>query len=532
MILSVFLSIALTLFATAVMSFMSMAVPIGPWVDVTLVLIATLCMRSLFPMISDYIRTRTIGLSVLSGGIAGAVATACGFSFPTLFFLNKDLFNAWMSNIPFFIGIFAAIVIAAGGFGLMIAHFYEKHMIVEEQMPFPIGQLVYKTMVAQNQMRKALELCGGAAIAFFMGIAQMTRLLPAQLSFIPRISYGLLQIPAITLKLDWAAMLLAIGFVTGHVIALPLLVGIISKIFFITPIHHTFFSLMRNEDFLLAFCSGMVLQGAFLSLFDMPRFIMQGAKRIRQGFTCQSDMLFAGSDKEKYMMLGLSAAVLMLMLSYFKFSFLAQLYVVVFTFICTYQLLILGGKLGLAPVGRYATFVMVPGLIFFGFDGVQATIVAVCVELSGMAAVDALFSYKMGQLAGIKDSLIARFQWLGLIVCALSIGIIFWILISYFGLGSSELFAQRAQARALLINAYSFNYVVMIVGFIYGFVLKYIKINPALVLGGLLMPYDFSMMLVMGGLLTYITSQPEEWHPFWSGMFAASSLWMLIKAVA
>ena len=111
-------------------------------------------------------------------------------------------------------------------------------------------------------------------------------------------------------------------------------------------------------------------------------------------------------------------------------------------------------------------------------------------------------------------------------------GIIFWLLISYFGLGAaSPLIAQRCQARALLINASHFNYIVMLIGIACGFGLKYIKINSTLVLGGLLLPIDFSLLLILGGLATYLVKDREEYVPFWSGVFAASALFMLLKTL-
>ena len=218
-------------------------------------------------------------------------------------------------------------------------------------------------------------------------------------------------------------------------------------------------------------------------------------------------------------------------LTYFGFSFIEQLYLIIFTFVCTYQITLIAGKIGMAQLGRFATFVMVPALFLFGVDAVKATIIATFVEISGGVATDVLFGKKMGHLAAIPKTQLKRFQLLGLVVSSLSVGIIFWMLINHFGLGSEQLFAQRAQARALLINVRSFNHYVLIIGAIFGFFLKKMKINPMLVLGGLLMPLNYSLGLIAGGLLTMFVEKREEWEPFWSGMFAANSVLELLKTV-
>jgi len=172
---------------------------------------------------------------------------------------------------------------------------------------------------------------------------------------------------------------------------------------------------------------------------------------------------------------------------------------------------------------------MVPGLLLFGFNALQITLLATFVEIAGIVAVNMMFGQKVAQLAAIDSKKMWTYQWLGLVVSAVSTGIIFWLLITHFGLGSSELIAMRAQSRAVLVQAFTFNYWVMILGFIFSYSLKYIGINPTLVFGGLLMGLDTSLMLIAGGLSTYAVKHKEDHYPFWSGVYATTSLWIFIK---
>jgi hypothetical protein len=106
-----------------------------------------------------------------------------------------------------------------------------------------------------------------------------------------------------------------------------------------------------------------------------------------------------------------------------------------------------------------------------------------------------------------------------------------WFLIGQFGLGSAQLVAQRAQARALLVNGLSFNGWLIGAGVLFGCVLYGFGINTALVFTGLLFPYDFSFMLIAGGLMSYLVHDKEYFEPFASGVFAANSLWMVVRAL-
>lgn len=137
----------------------------------------------------------------------------------------------------------------------------------------------------------------------------------------------------------------------------------------------------------------------------------------------------------------------------------------------------------------------------------------------------------MGQLSNVPDALVHRFQMIGIVVSSLAIGIVVWLLVHQFGLGSPELFAQRAQARALLLDCTSFNYYVLAIGMIFGLVLHQFHINELLVLGGLLMPIDYSLALIVGGFISYYLIDQKEGEPFWSGVFAANSIWMLVQAL-
>ena len=64
-------------------------------------------------------------------------------------------------------------------------------------------------------------------------------------------------------------------------------------------------------------------------------------------------------------------AASMACLTYFKFSLLAQLFILSATAVMTYQLCWMGGKLGVASAGRFITFVMLPALLLFKMNEIE-----------------------------------------------------------------------------------------------------------------------------------------------------------------
>jgi hypothetical protein len=514
------------------MSYIALATSTGPWIEPTLVLLGILIFRFLLSQTKMMSINHAIGYSTVSGAIGGIVAVACAWTFPMVYFLDPALFNSWMHSPFYFASLLSVSVLAAGGLGFVVANNLEHYLLDDMNIEFPIGALVHKMIFAQDQARKTFELVAGALITTVLTlINNCSSFIFNKINIIPVLSYGLFRIPSICIRFDLFPIFLSIGFVTGHVIALPLLFGLVSKIFLIEPIQQFFFPSIMSQDFLNNFVSGIVIQGAILSLSEVPRIVVATFKHAKQNHLIKSinNVAFL---KNSYTITNIIIGFLFLFtyLYHFNFSIVAQLYLIIFTLFCIYQVLLIAGKTGLAPFPRFATFVLIPGMIIFNFDIVQIMVVSAFVEISCGVAVDILFGRKMAKLSGMDRYKTMLFQLLGLVICALVIGIIFYFLIHRFGLGSPELFAQRAQARALLVQSKQFSYIITLLGAIFGFSLRFIKVNYLLVIGSLLMQAELSFSLILGGLLTYLTKNKEEYYPFWSGVFAASSLLMLIHA--
>jgi len=528
----IIVSVLLSLFSTAVMCYISMATPIGPWIAPTLVL----CGLLLFKLFAYRVNSAALALVTSAGSIGGIAATAIGFSYPALYFLDPTLFNAWMMKPIFFVSVVSLLTFIGGGLGIWIADWCEDKLLIKEELAFPIGQLVYKTIVAMsNHMRKAYELMVGFAstIVFCLlqdGVMRIPSVIPKSLTMINAMKVGFINIP--TINLDLFPLVWAIGFVTGHVIALPLAVGAASRILFLDPLHKTsWFCHLTSMEFILAFCSGMILMGAMSSFIGLPKQLWRGIQKMRSNFAAGTTLKGNGISKNMLLEFGFFLILFVLFFSYFEFSLLAQCYMLLFTIICAYQIAVIAGRIGMALMGRYATFVMVPGMLLFGFNAVQLVLISTLVEMCGGVATDVLFGRKLALLAGIDRAVMKRYQYFGLIVSSLSIGFIFWLLVSHFQLGSDQLFAQKAQGRQLLVAVRQFDPYVLLIGMLFGFLLQKIRINPALVFGGLLMPINLVVGLVLGGLCTLCVSDKEAWYPLWSGVYAANSIWMLLQAM-
>lgn len=539
-VLTIGVALLFSVFATIIMSYISLATGIGPWIETTLALAGMLLFAVLPRRVTVQQKETSLGLVTAAGGIAGILATACGFSFATYYFLDPAGFTDLLAEPWRFATSLGLLALAGGSLGLGTAQYFEHNLIDQQQLPFPIGELVYKVIKAADNVQKALMLAVGFAVTqLYLMIRMAVSLLQYPLVLTQKIPLGFITVPRIALLTDQIPMFWAIGFVTGHVIAIPLLVGMLSKLLVVEPLYYFYPFISRITcgcyvprdlsllDFTIAFSSGLVLYGAGKGFLKLPITIKKSINNYRH-----EKSLHREGPSINWYGAGLILFLNLAIFTYFDFSLLSMAYILGFTFLCTYQLMQLAGKFGLAPLGRFATFVMVPGMLLFGYTPLQATFVAAYVEIAGGVGSDALFGKKLARLGSIDRTTMSIYQWLGLLGSVLSIGIVWYLFVSHFGLGSQEgaLAATRGASRAFLLSIKTFDVGALLLGVGFASLVSYIGINTALLLFGILMPLSYTILLVLGGLSTYLVEDKEEYYPFWSGVFASNSLWMLVQA--
>ncbi len=525
-----------SLFATAIMSYIALATPIGPWIETTLVLVSMLIFAAR--------RTGSVGayrdavmVTTAAGAIGGIIATAMAFSLPTLYFVAPDIFAVWMSDGVWFALRCAAFTLAAASFGMMVAEYYESSLFARTDLKFPIGELVYTTVAAAGNMFRSIELLVGFLLTqCFLYWYTIGMRGAAMIRLMAQYTIGWITLPALTIPVGQLPLYLSVGFVTGHIMMVPLSVGIMLKLLLLDPFYMLYTRYLidtplSHNEYIFACCSGMVLYGAVIHMFGLPRSIRKFCTEQR-AMPLATGGLVGYSWSRRHAIIVAVLCVTSIVLSLFGFSPLVQLYIMVSATVWIYQLLIIAGTLGIAPLGRFATFMMVPAMALFSLDMVQITLIAAFVEIAGGVASDTLFGRKAAMLAGVSAARVRYYQWIGLGISSSIVGIILWLLIGHFGLGAggAALPATKAAGRALLIGFKHFDPYMILFGMVIGWSIAQSTINPAMILGGILMPPILSLMLIAGGLLSLCARRSERYYPLCSGVSAGNSVWMVLQA--
>ncbi|MFA6527302.1 MAG: hypothetical protein WCT20_02670 [Candidatus Babeliales bacterium] len=520
-----FLAGLFTFFSVATLGYLSIATVFGPWIAPTLVLFS-LALKPFFSGNSQAEKTQQILLLQSIAAVGGIVAVAIGFSLPTLFFLERPLFDAFTHNSLFFCSGLAFVCFAAGGLGLLLGNAFATSLIDREKLPFPISDLTCE-MAEAEQGTAASSFLGVGFGVTFMFCCLRDRVLAASATCLNFFSAGALS-----------PMFVALGYTTGPSIILPLLVGLCSK-FLVLPVlnNHALylpFYLFKPIDFttfLTAFCCGLVVSEGLVGLFKLAG---RGMANLQHGGNVLDRLLntrFVVTTKIpkeglKVFQFFLFIALSCVLLSLAKFSFVEQGVFLFLVVLATYYINAIGGKIGLIQLGRFSTYVLIPMILLFKLNPLQMTLICVFFNVCAATSSDILFDYKTAATIGVQRSSMWKLQWIGLLLTMAMIGIVFWLLFNYLPLGTASFIAQRSQSRALLINSLSFDVYVVACGFLYGLLLMVFKLSPTMIFTGLFIsPYNV-LALTLGGAMTYIWTRHSTTLALCAGVFSAESVWI------
>lgn len=527
-IIAALLGGVLAVLSAGILLYVSLATGLGPWLAPTLALIAggVLC------LFSHNSKRQAVIYAQAVGSTGGSIAVAIGFALPTFYFLQPTTFNKLLASPFSFALTLGSVVLAAGLWGIAIAHQQAPQLLADSSLRFPVSAAITAALNSTASRISSWLLFGGISSSMMVcwlrdGMRRIATIAPTW--YLGNSLFGTI-LPLQLLPVAWA-----IGFLAGLPIALPLLIGMISKYAVVMPLNTL--TALSYTDFTFAFCSGIVLGQTVQSLLPMPRLFLQRAREwwlnTSLGFSGQlSEQRSATSERRSSVIdksLLLPALLTVIVLTALSFPVAAQLLLLILSYLFTQHLSHFACRTGLGTYGRYMTFAMVPIMLCTAVNEWHITLICVFVGVAGATAVDMLFSYKVAVDNGLAYERIREAQIIGLIVTALTIGILFWLLCSQFQLGGSELVAHRAQGRALLLHSFSFDVPVLLYGALFGCLLKLVRINPILAFGGLIMPNAITLGLVLGAGLRALTRTPDYYAPFWSGVFAGDALWVLAR---
>lgn len=544
--LTLFIGIALSIFASAILLYISIATMIGPWIAPTLVLIASFALP-LFRKHDIDASKQLVMISALASG-GGIIAVGVGFSLPMLYFLAPKSFAALMITPQHFMMHVGGTVLLAGVFGIFIGKFFSKTLLQKNDLSFPISLIAYQIASAQSHIDDARNLFKGVSLTFILcilrdGVYLFKGVIAKHITLFSSTITG-----AITFSI-WPT-LWSIGFTTGLASTIPLLVGLIARYAVLYPINHhsaflsfSLFAPLKEESFITAFCAGMIISDIVLAWLGNPIQVFRYVKSYfinirspRVSFLQAIRSIWQEGATLRVLMQSLNRVEPVLGLcsfffffTYLKFSFAAQLVILVAMLIALYEINRLCGKIGLLQIGRFSAFILIPVIVLFKINALQMTALTIFFNVAAAVSSDLVFDYKTAELGNTSRDSVHGLQWIGLLVSSITVAAVCYMLFTSLSLGSEELFAHRGRSKALLVQSLHFDYYIVSAGFLFGAILRRFKISPTMAFGGIIMPSQITLGFVFGGLLSKLAgNRRDALLPFCSGIFATETLWLLI----
>lgn len=510
--LLVFVSILLSFFSACMMAYNAMATQIAPWVAPV---VSVTIMIILLKIVQKEWFKESVVVGIAAGSIGGMIGMCLGLSWPTLYFLEPITFASWMSSPKTFAFMVSSLVFSAGSLAFVIVHLLRHHLIVNAKMNFPMSTLVHSIIYTQEEFKSFALMMHGLMITSSWNVFTWISRVPL---------HGYLS------EFHTIPVFLSIGFVAGQIIAIPLLIGLFSRILIIASIQQKYFYFEKESSFILTFALGMIFAIVAKTIFDICIDLYYSFRKNKKSYIKDLLETFWYNSTYRIMMIG-SLVVSSLVLTWWKISYAQQCYMILSLFVLSHVVGIILAEVGVLEIPSFVNFIILPITYFFTVVPSSALIMGVFATICIGLVVDLLFSYKLAHLAEVAHEKILKYQILGFFVAACTGGFILWWYMHKFHLGSSLLLAQQAAEQEAFVTFQQYNYQVLIAGFVYALFLQTVVSDMLVVISGFLMPLSMSFWLILAGGLSYLVQNRKQWYPFWFGVYASHALWIFARSI-
>lgn len=522
--------VCLTLFASITLSYVSMAISIGPWISPTIILISNFILFQITRRDKNNKKKRFDTLFLLQVGpsLAGLVATAIGFMLPALYFLDNEQFSVLQQNTTHFYLIVSATTFFASTWGYLVAKIFYKELANNPENKFSIPTLIANSINNLGTKLQNLFFLGSGSTGILLGLKSTlhrNQWLPTNIFFYPS--------------------MVAIGFAMGSSIIISLLSGyglnylILPKVF---PILKYQFSenswlAVGNPDirsFTFTIASGMIIfdlaTALCISLFNFFKktSIFKITEYSTEWESAISSIKKLGKNSNAIKLLALSPVIVFLS-RLIKLPLFFTIFTLVVSIPVVLETMKFGASIGLVPFGRFATLAMIPAMLLFKYDPFSIVMLCLFVSVGGAAASSYIFNQKLGELMDVDSKKISASQNKALIIVSILVALVFIFLFKNLELGSTSLFAERGQTRAILVKAMSIDLIGLIVGGILLGIIKFFNLSMALIFSALMMPLQLSLSMLGGGILAKFQKKDQSSDFFFSGVFAGESIFIILS---
>ncbi|MDK2952209.1 MAG: hypothetical protein PWQ77_1874 [Kosmotogales bacterium] len=406
----------------------------------------------------------------------------------------------WIIGLESEINITSVLIVTIAGtiLGAVFTALIRKYFIVQEPLPFPIGEAAYETLETSEKLGKnaAFLFISMGLSAIFVFIRDWFMLIPANINF------SKLEEKKLHLGLWLSPMAVGIGYIVGPLYTGVWFIGAAIAYFLLIPLGVNL-NIFGNEAIAEAFKNSLgigLMIGTGLGI--LIKGILPKAKKI------YGSSISNAGKKVKVSLPFIFALTVFVLTLFTEMSFLSSVLIIFGVWITTTMSASLTGQSGINPMEIFGIIILLFIKLVSGTGNIGsvegfliAAIVAIACGLTG----DVMNDFKTGHLIGTdpKKQLIAETIG-GVVGAVVSVFVLFFMVKAYGGVGpGTDLLAPQAYAVSTMVNGLP-DTLGFTIGLIVGFIL-YIFNVPGMTLGlGFYLPMTISSVVFIGGILRFI----------------------------
>lgn len=496
----VIVSVVSSVLSLLVMGYVGLRTELGPWIG-PLFSMAFVVMFA--PILTQYFNKKYAVFAIAAGSLGGMVGIVLSYTVPSWLVLDdvsaKILFVYKRDMVLFWIGLILTAFVLATVVIVII-----KRSIVDSSKSHLVMPQVVCTMLSSYDRRDRsaywlMMLVGSFVAVWWNGLVWFARYFNV---FIVRHTH---MVP----------LLGVVGFISGHLIVAPIMVGFLTRevlLSFMVP----FFNWYGHEkNILIMFGLGILLAVVVSELKNsIVRSVMY-----KNGL---------GFFKQYFWLLLLYYIIMIFVVlhSLHLVWYQAFVFSIVLVWLSSYVTRVFA-QLGVVEVESFVAFVVVPLIYYCSVSLHVGLMVTMWVMLILGFMVDGIFSYSLSRKVGIAYKDLLFVQIIAIIAAALSCVCIMYAARSFVLSGDFSSITSIANRLDVFVILPQLNYKIIAIGLGYGLLLRCLMAEVMGVVGALLVEPVVSVTLLIFGSISRFFPNKKDWYPVLFGIYAAQLILMM-----
>lgn len=462
-----------------------------PWPTV-FVTIVSLAILSRFK--NSNLNEINITHTIMSSG--AMVAGGLAFTMPGL----------WIRDPNASISITSLLIITISGalLGTLFSIIARKKYVEKEQLPYPMGQAAYQTLISATQKQKGAQYLFIALIfsVVFTVLRDQFMIIPAALLIFGGSSF------IAPLAIWLSPMAAGIGAMIGPALALFWLGGALFSYLLLTPIGIKvgLFRDLATADLFRSNLGIGLMVGTGVAI--IIKLIIEGIKNVaKKEEMSQSDNFIIFKGKMKYISLSIMALVVIFLSATGTIGFIPSLILIIGIYITTQIAAMLTGQTGINPMEIFGILVLLAIQLVTNVSIVQAFSIAAVTAIACGLSGDLMNDAKSGYLLKTNPTTQIVAEGIGGVIGAVVSVIALLVLKESFGgFGTEALPAPQARAVSAMVGGLS-HIPAFTIGLIIGIALYLLRLPSATLGLGVYLPFSISSIMGVGSLLFILASR-------------------------